>query len=73
MSRVLHYNVIPMHGVVEICLTEEKFTEQHLLPPLAVAHWYTGGLCKILSWAISLSFSSLWVKSIGTDALNVCL
>ena len=62
-----------MNGVVKICLTKEKFTEQHLFAPSAVAHWCTGSLCKILSWAISLSRALCRVKSIGADAVNVCL
>ena len=62
-----------MHGVVEICLTEEKFTEQQLLAPIAEGHWYTGGFCKILSRAILLPRALCRVKSIGADAVNVCL
>ena len=73
MIRVLHYNVIPMNGVMDIGLTKEKLTEQHLLASLAVAHWHSRGLCKILPRAIGLSWAFRWVKSIVADAVNVLL
>ena len=71
MMRVLHYNVIPMNGVMDIDLTKEKLTEQHLLASLAVALWHIRGLCKVLPRSTGLSFAFRWIKSIVADALNV--
>ena len=46
MIRVLHYNVIPMNGVMNIGPTKEKLTEQHLLGPSVVALWHIRGVAK---------------------------
>ena len=71
MIRVLHHHNVPVLGVVDSSLTQEKLVQQHLLPSLAVTQRNVRLCGKIFPCPVRLPGAQFRVITIGADVLNI--